>query len=169
MAQKVRKNEVSFCADVKSWAEALFTRHPEWPFGEASIEEYGQGSNKRQDLRFLDRTHRTPVLTGEAKMPGTPEGRSPYDPALMEDAFLKADNIQAPYFFTWNVNTFVLFDRSLWDRPMIGRRVREWDLGLRLNSPGDCARPEVQARIRDDFLPRFFAEFADIVSGTLVD
>jgi len=164
MAGQVRKHELSFCADVKAWADALFADHPEWPFAEAYIEEYGKGSSKRQDLAIRDRTHRTPLLTGEVKMPGTPEGRSPYDPALMQDAFLKADNVQAPYFFTWNVNRLVLFDRSRYKLPMIERRVREWDLGLRLDKPGDCARPEVRAHIRADFLPRFFAEFAAIVT-----
>jgi hypothetical protein len=102
-------------------------------------------------------------------MPGTFEGRTPYDPALMQDAFSKADNIQAKYFFTWNVNTFVLFDRSRWDRQMIDRRLKDWDLGLGLTKSGDCARPEVQAYIRDKFLPRFFAEFAQIVQGTLLN
>ena len=168
-ASGARKHEVSFCADVKSWAEALFAQHPEWPFGEAYIEEYGRGNNKRQDLRILDRTHRTPILSGEAKMPGTLEGRSPYDPALMQDAYQKADNIQAKYFFTWNVNTFVLFDRSQWNRPMIDRRVKWWDLGLQLTSSGQCSLPEVQANIREKFLPQFFAEFAEIVTGKIVD
>ena len=135
-----REHEVSFCAEVKSWADALFAQHPEWPFGGAHIEKYGKGTNKRQDLRILDREHRTPILTGEVKMPGTLEGRSPYDPALMQDAFLKAKNIQAKYFFTWNVNTFVLFDRSLWDRQMIERRVKDWDLGLGLTTSGDGLR-----------------------------
>lgn len=169
MVQGVRKNEVSFCADVKSWVDSLFAQHCELPFGEVSIEGYGRGSNKRQDLRILDRANHAPILNGEVKMPGTPEGRSPYDPALMQDAFLKADSIQSPYFFTWNVNTFVLFDRSLWDRPMIDRRIKEWNLGLNLTNSGDCARPEVQAYIRDNFLPKFFSEFAAIVSGTLVN
>ena len=168
-----RKNEVSFCGDVKSWADALFAQHPEWPFGEAKIEEYGAGSNKRQDLRILDREHRTPILSGEVKMPGTAEGRSPYDDASMKDAFNKADNIQAKYFFTWNVNTLVLFDRSLWDRPMLDRRI-DWfelidDLGYRLESPGDCARPEVQKCLREKYLPRIFAKFARIVQGTLIN
>jgi hypothetical protein len=49
----VRKYEVSFCADVKSWADALFAEHPDWPFLEAEIEEPGKGTTKRQDLRFL--------------------------------------------------------------------------------------------------------------------
>ena len=100
-------------------------------------------------------------------MPGTPEGRSPYDPALMQDAFNKADNAQSPYFFTWNVNTFVLFDRSKWQVPMIERRIRDWDLGLNLTSPTDCGRPEVQRNIREKFLPAFFQEFAAIVRGEI--
>lgn len=165
----VRKHEVSFCADVKSWADALFAQHPEWPFAEAHIEEYSVGSQKLQDLRILARGRKSPILTGEAKMPGTPEGRTPYNPDLMQDAFQKADNIQADYFFTWNVNKFVLFDRSLYKRPMIQRRVREWDLGLGLSNSADCVRPEVQAYIRDSFLPQFFEEFAQIVGGAVIE
>ncbi len=165
----VRKNEVSLLGDVQSWANQLFSQHPEWPFGEAHIEEYGKGSNKRSDMRILGRAQRTPLLAGEAKMPGTPEGRSPYDPALMQDASQKADNIQAHYFFTWNVNTFVLFDRSRWKLPMIDRRLKEWDLGLGLTHSGECALPEVQAYIRNKFLPEFFAEFAEIVEGRKPD
>jgi hypothetical protein len=161
----IRIHEVAFCGDVKSWADDLFSRHGEWPFVKAAIEEFGRGNNKRQDLRIFDRKHQTPILCGEVKMPGTPEGRSPYDPALMQDAFNKADNAQCPYFFTWNVNTFVLFDRSKWQVPMIERRVREWDLGLRLTTPVECKHPEVQASIRDKFLPAFFKEFSAIVEG----
>ena len=164
-----RKHEVSFCADVKSWAESLIARHPEWPFGDVTIEEYGKGNSKRQDLRIIDKHSRTPLLSGEAKMPGTPEGRSPYDPALMQDAHNKADNIQSKFFFTWNVNKFVLFDRSQWQRPMIDRRVKEWDLGIGLTTSGQCVLPEIQAKIRDEFLPRFLAEFAAIVSGQKPD
>ncbi len=106
-------------------------------------------------------------------MPGTAEGRSPYDPALVQDAFQKADNILCDYFFTWNVNTLVLFDRRLYDRHMIDRRVEWWDLqddvGYRLAHRDEWARPEVKACLRDKFLPRVFARFARIVQGTLVD
>ncbi|MGA2137900.1 MAG: N-6 DNA methylase [Verrucomicrobiia bacterium] len=165
----IRLNEVSFCADVKSWADALFAAHPEWRFSKATIEEYGTGNYKRQDIRIYREGSNTPVLTGEVKMPGTPEGRTPYDPSLMQDAFNKADNIQAPYFFTWNVNTFVLFDRSRYNRPMIERRLDDWQLGLGLTAPGDCKRPEVQAYIRDKFLPEFFKTFAAIVLGEVVE
>lgn len=161
----VRIHEVQFCGEVKSFIDSIFQSHENWPFSRATIEEYGKGNNKRQDLRIYDKTHHTPILCGEVKLPGTPEGRSPYDPALMQDSFNKADNIQAPYFFTWNVNTFVLFDRSKWQVPMIQRRIKDWNLGLRLTSPADCRKPEVQQLLRDKFLPNFFQEFAEIAQG----
>ena len=161
----IRLHEVAFCAEVKSWADALFGQHPEWPFARAAIEQYGTGNYKRQDIRIYRAGSNTPVLTGEVKMPGTPEGRSPYDSALMQDAFNKADNVQSPYFFTWNVNTFVLFDRSRYNLPMIERRIRDWHLDLGLTSPEDCKRADVQAHIRDKFLPDFFSQLAEIVLG----
>jgi hypothetical protein len=166
---EVRENEVAFCADVKSWADALFASRPDWPFTHAKIEQYGTGNYKRSDLRIFRKGSQTPVLAGEVKLPGTPEGRSPYDPALMQDAFTKADNIQAPYFFTWNVNTFVLFDRSKWNVPMIERRLQDWQLGFNLTSPGECNRPDIRAAIRDKFLPELFGMLADIVEGKVVE
>lgn len=167
--REVRENEVAFCADVKSWADALFSSRPDWPFTHAKIEQYGTGNNKRSDLRIFRKGSQTPVLAGEVKLPGTPEGRSPYDPALMQDAFNKADNIQAPYFFTWNVNTFVLFDRSKWDVPMVERRLKNWDLSFNLTAPDDCKRPDVHASIRDKFLPELFGMLAAIVEGKVVE
>lgn len=167
--QDTKEHEVAFCGDVKSWVDVLFDSHPDWPFSHAKIEQYGQGSRRRSDLRIFRKGSSTPVLAGEVKFPGTAEGRSPYDELLVRDAFNKADNIQAPYFFTWNVNKFVLFDRSKWDVPMIERRVREWDLGMNLISPADCAQPEVHRRIRERLLPEIFAQFALIVEGKLVD
>ncbi|MBI4023814.1 MAG: SAM-dependent DNA methyltransferase [Verrucomicrobia bacterium] len=165
-SDEARLHEISFCGDVKSWADALFAAHPEWPFSKAAIEEFGRGTNQRHDLRIFRKGSQTPVLTGEVKLPGTPEGRSPYDPILMQDAFSKADNIQAPYFFTWNVKTFVLFDRSRWNVPMIQRRVRDWPLEMEdVNTPADCRRPDVQAHIRDQLLPKIFQELAAIVEG----
>ena len=67
------------------------------------------------------------------------------------------------YFFTWNVEHLVVFDRSLWDaESMYDRVIGEWKLGLELNNPSDLTRPVVVAEIRDKFLPRFFADFSDI-------
>ncbi len=46
---------------------------------------------------------------------------------LMQDAYQKADSIQCPFFFTWNINTLALFDRSRYNVPMMERRVRDWN------------------------------------------
>ena len=35
----VRIHEVAFCGDVKSWSDALFHEHQDWPFAKAAIED----------------------------------------------------------------------------------------------------------------------------------
>lgn len=163
-ATDLRMHELEFCSDVKSALDSLFAAHPEWPFTEAKIEQYGVGNNQRNDLRIFRKDQKAPLLSGEVKMPGTPEGRSPYDAALLRDAASKADNAGSSFFFTWNVNQFVLFDRSKFNLPILERRSRDWDLNLHLRSPGDCRRPEVIAAVRDRFLPELFALLARIVT-----
>ncbi|MEW6359662.1 MAG: N-6 DNA methylase [Planctomycetota bacterium] len=157
----VKMGEIEFCGKVQSWADSLFQKHPELPFGSARIESPGRGTRKRTDLQFFDRKG-NPVLCGEVKMPGTPEGRNPCAPDLMQNAFLKAENLLCPYFFTWNVNTFVLFDRGKYKEPLLDRRVAVENLLLDLRRPHDVGRAEVLAYIRDKFLPQFFTKFADI-------
>ncbi len=106
------------------------------------------------------------ALCGEVKLPGNPQARSPFDPIVMSDAFNKATAENCQYFFTWNVEHLALFDRSLWDRETMHERcIGEWKLGLQLDKSTDVARPEVEAKIRDEFLPKFFADFAEIKLG----
>jgi hypothetical protein len=139
---------------------------PGFPFAEARLEGFGKGvaKRKRKDLRFFEPSGKL-ALCGEVKLPGTPEGRSPYDEDLVWDAYQKADNAQVQYFFTWNVNVFVLWDRSQWDKPLLERRVREWKLGLTLASPGDVAKRENLEFVRTHFLPDLLRDLADIYTG----
>ncbi len=97
----IRTHEISFCARVKSWADELFKEHSELPFKRVEIEETLSKTRKRSDLRIYDRANKL-VLAGEVKLPGTFEGRDPYHHALVEDAYHKADQAQAQFFFTWN-------------------------------------------------------------------
>lgn len=106
-----RTYEVTFCSRVAGWANVLFSRHPEWPFRRAEIEESKAIHRKRSDLRFCGDAKKL-ILSGEVKMPGTREGRSAHNPDLVQDASIKADNAAAEFFFTWNVNELVLFDRK---------------------------------------------------------
>lgn len=95
------------------------------PFGSSDIESFGRGSQKRQDFRVYERKATGKgklALCGEVKLPGTPQGRTPFDPALMQDAFSKATAENCRYFFTWNVEHLALFDRSLWDAESMHER-----------------------------------------------
>jgi hypothetical protein len=171
--ETVRTYEVAFCAEVSKWADKLFETNSDLPFGHSDIESYGRGSMKRQDFRVYERSPRGRgklALCGEVKLPGTPQGRTPFDLALMKDAFDKATAANCRYFFTWNVERLALFDRKLWDADTMHERcIGQWELGEQLNKPGDVAREAITARIRDDFLPRFFSDFGAIWSGRVKD
>lgn len=164
--QPYRSHEVQFCSEVSKWADRLFESRPDLPFGSSEIEGFSTGGRKRQDFRVYGRGSQNRsglALCGEVKLPGSPQGRSPFDMALVQDAFDKATTENCRYFFTWNVEHLALFDRSLWDaQSMYERCIGEWKLGLELNSPSDLTRPEAIFAIRDQFLPRFFTDFGDI-------
>src|SRR5439155_10339415 len=163
-ASEIRTHEVTFCSRVSGWANALFDAHPEWPFRRAEIEESKAINRKRSDLRIHGDAGKL-LLAGEVKMPGTAEGRSPYNADLVEDSARKADNAAAEFFFTWNVNQFLLFDRKKWHLPVMERRVKDYPLGLDLEKPSDVDRPDAEARIKT-FLSDFFSELAAIIEGT---
>ncbi|MCX6575811.1 MAG: SAM-dependent methyltransferase, partial [Candidatus Aminicenantes bacterium] len=99
-------HEADFCSQIASQVNQLVQAgEPISPISEARVEGYGTGTErrKRKDLRFFD-THGNLILCGEVKLPGTPEGRSPYDASLCGDAEQKAENANIRFFFTWNVN-----------------------------------------------------------------
>jgi hypothetical protein len=125
-AHSTRITELDFCAAIAKAACEIFRSQPNSPFADARIEGLGSENLKRKDLRFLNDEGRM-VLTGEVKLPGTREGRSPYDADLVRDAQKKADDANVQYFFTRNVNIFVLWDRYRQDVPLLDRRVREWN------------------------------------------
>lgn len=159
----IRTYEVTFCSRVAGWANALFAAHPEWPFRRAEIEKSKASSRKRSDLQIFGNANKL-ILAGEVKLPGTVDGRTPYNADLIEDSARKADNAGAEFFFTWNVNLFVLFDRKKWHLPLMERRVQDYELGLDLECREDVDRAEVEIRIQE-FLAEFFAQFAEIALG----
>ena len=73
-------HEVDFCSQIASEANVLIRQNPTaYPFREARVEGYGEGAGrrKRKDLRFYGANGKL-LLCGEVKLPGTPEGRSPF-------------------------------------------------------------------------------------------
>ncbi|MEX0776983.1 MAG: N-6 DNA methylase [Phycisphaeraceae bacterium] len=157
-------NEVDFCAKMASAANAIFpTLGGKSPFIEARVEGMGSSRSKRarKDLRFYGQ-HGKLVLTGEVKLPG---GVGAFDSDEVKNAHDKAEQANVQYFFTWDVNTFVLWDRSQWQKPLLERRVKVWPLRLDLASPREVARPESLDHIEKRFLPDLIRDLADIVSG----
>jgi methylase of polypeptide subunit release factors len=166
-SQSQTVNEVDFCSQIASAVKGLIANNPtRFPFHDVRVEGYGTGTGrrKRKDLRFFD-SNGAVNLCGEVKLPGTPEGRSAFSDELMQDAFNKADNAGVRYFFTWNVNEFVLFDRQLWDNPLIDRRIRLWRLARNLSDPAAVAREENLDFIKSRFLPNLLHDLADILAG----
>lgn len=157
-------NEVDFCAKIAAAAEPIFhVLGDRCPFNEARVEGIGStsGKYKRKDLRFYDLNHII-KLTGEVKLPGNV---SAFDTDLIQDAQQKADHANVRYFFTWDVNTFVLWDRFAQDKPLLERRIKVWPLRLNLSSPQELARPEILDHITRKFLPDLISDLSDIVTG----
>ena len=166
-----RIHEVDFCSQMAAAANHLVAQNPAvFPFHEVRVEGYGSstGKNKRKDLRFFDR-HGKLVLCGEVKLPGTVEGQSAMNQTVMADAAAKADEAGVKFFFTWNVNEFALWDRSLWDRPWFERRVRVWRLARTLPDSEAVAREANLNFIKTDFLPDLLREVGEIISGRRTD
>jgi len=160
-------HEVDFCSQIASSVNILVRQDLKFsPIHEARVEGLGKGdaARKRKDLRFFDQNRKL-ILCGEVKLPGTMEGRSPFDTKLCEDAARKADNAGIQFFFTWNVNEFVLWDRSRWDRPLLDRRVAQWRLDRYLRDPQDVALEDNLKHIKNHFLPEMLRDVADIISG----
>jgi methylase of polypeptide subunit release factors len=161
-------NEVQFTANVKSWIDAicrqLATADPNFPFLGAEIEERGGIRTKRRDLVL--RPRRDPqgyALTGEVKLPDRPEGRSPYSESVVLDAHQKANALGVEYFFTWNVNRFVLWETFKPDTRITDRAIAFWDWAEVADSD-ELLQTDVQEALRRRW-EEFLLVFAEIYRG----
>lgn len=119
--------EWEFTADVASWINQLLDKEAGLPFSRAKCEQRGRGSRKRRDLTLLDKNARI-VLTGEVKLPYRKDGGSPYNATLVKDARAKARHANTDFFFTWNVNEFVLWESKPSKASWKDRNYRAWDV-----------------------------------------
>jgi len=157
-------NEWTFTADVASQINLILNDKPELPFSKALVEERGKGSRKRRDLTIYDREGKI-VLTGEVKMPESPEGRSPYQESLVIDAHEKANRIGVEYYFTWNVNKCVLWKTFEQGKPITERYLEPFDaLPSPIRRSDELLHPRVQEQVAL-FLVRFLERCAAIFSG----
>ncbi|HKZ85711.1 MAG TPA: N-6 DNA methylase [Anaerolineae bacterium] len=156
--------EWEFTGDIASRLNHLLASRPDLPFVEARVEMRQVGRTKRRDLTLLGKDGR-PVLTGEVKMPDRPDGRSPYQQGVVEDAHRKANAVGVEYNFTWNVNDFVLWKTFERGKPITDRSLAHWDvLPSPIHAGDEVTHPRVQAQI-DEFLLAFLEQFAGMLSG----
>ena len=162
MASKT--NEWEWTADVKSWMDSIIAADSRLPFKKAAAERPGAGA-KRRDLTVLDRSG-APALTGEVKLPYQAEGTSPYVESVVSDARSKAKSAKAPFFFTWNVNEFVLWKTFSELTPRTSRQFRSYRIlgDSPVVSERDLLSPKTEETVRK-WLQSFLYEFADILLG----
>ncbi|HLY59995.1 MAG TPA: N-6 DNA methylase [Terriglobia bacterium] len=155
-------NEWTFAADVCKTIQGIVADNPSLPFSEAKVEQgTGQG-RKRRDVTLYDNQNRA-VLTGEIKLPDRPDGQTPYANALLEDAHGKADARGVTYFFTWNVNRFVLWKTFEAGKPIAERDLEHFNV-TSITRSEELLDSEVQTEIRG-FLTQFLGRYARIIAG----
>ncbi len=152
--------EWEFTADVAKWVQQILDKDPSLPFSEAKCETRTVGSEKRSDLKLLDNDGR-PILTGEVKLPWQPRGGTPFNGQVVSDARAKAKRAGVGFFFTWNVNQFVLWEAYAPKTAHTQRPYRTWRVTSvhredHLYSP--MALQAIQA-----WLATFLADFATII------
>jgi hypothetical protein len=156
-------NEWTFAADVCKTIQGILADNPGLPFSEAKVEEAARAGRKRRDLTLYG-TGGEPVLTGEIKLPDRPDGQSPYGDPLVEDAFQKANAKGLEYFFTWNVNRFVLWKTFEPGKPLAERELEHFNVTSIAHSE-EILSPLVQNEI-EGFLKQLLARYARILEGT---
>lgn len=156
-------NELTFVPDVAGWINNILSAHPELPFKQAKTEQSAPGKRTRRDLTLLDRDGNK-ALTGEVKMPDAPDGQSPYDDDVVQGAFQKASDAGARYFFTWNVNRFVLWDPSKVTLPTLQRQSKDYPL-FKLRTSAEVESPFVIDKLKNEFLPTLLNDLAALYRG----
>lgn len=151
--------EWEWTADVKSWIDQILADDPRLPFKEAKCEQRGAGSLKRRDLSLLNKSGKV-VLTGEVKLPYQADGGSPYIEKVVQDAYKKAAKAGASFFFTWNVNEFVLWETDL-PKALKDRKYKSWKI-VNVVNESRLTNPLTENAIKD-WLSDFLKEFAVII------
>ena len=156
-------NEWEFTGEVASWINQFIQKNPSLPFYRANIEQKSQGSLDRRDLTLLDKNQNV-VLTGEVKLPYAKDGNTPYNDTVVRDARSKAQRAGSRFFFTWNVNEFVLWETvpekvSWQDQKYKSYQVTAVHKESHLNIEPTLKAIQI-------WLEKFLIEFAEILRGT---
>lgn len=154
--------EWEFTADVASWINELLAKDPRLPFSRAKCEQRGKGSLKRRDITLLDKSKRV-VLTGEVKLPYQKDGGTPHNTSVVKDARTKARRAKCSYFFTWNVNEFVLWETAPARTPWRDQNFTSWKV-TNIQKESHLELPMTIHTIKD-WIGRFLDEYSQVLLG----
>ena len=143
---RLRRNEWNFAARVA----ALITEILKWPEFEASPLGLAEPEltelrgAKRLDLVIFERQNtKEPAVTGELKGPWDPDGRTPYNTKVRDDAHGKASTVGVRFFVTWNVRRVVVWKTDDPGVPLEQRVLYADDItDLPIRRPEDLDRPD---------------------------
>jgi hypothetical protein len=156
-------HEQSFVADISSWINSILERTSGLPFRNAKVEEYPHGKRTRRDLSIYDKDGKV-AICGEVKMPDAPDGKTPYDEDVVQDAFLKSSQSGARFFFTWNVNRLVIFDPSKVTLPILQRQTKDYKW-FTLTKSVEVRSPSIESKLRNEYLPSLLQDLASLYRG----
>ena len=157
-------DERTFAAEIAGWVTEFLNSRPDLPFSHARVEEHVGGTAQRHDFRLYRRHTGQPVLTGEIKMPDSPQGNHPLNADLVKDAMQKAFWEGFQYCFTWNVRQFVLFDTHMQGTPLAQRHIEGPVDVVEASASDDVHEDWIVEAIRD-FWADFLERFAQLLSG----
>ena len=155
--------EPEFTAQVASWIDEILRANPQYPFSEARCEQRDTAGKKR-DLTILGK-NKKPILTGEVKLPYALDGGSPYNEKVVNDAYKKASRAKTDYYFTWNVNECVLWERYPAKKTSFEREYKSWEV-THVTKPEHLEHPKTERDIKQ-WLHEFLSDFANIIHGNI--
>ena len=157
-------HEIEFTSQVAGWINELINvQSNDFPLSSAHIEHRSRTSAKRNDLTVFDRNG-LPCLTGEVKLPWAPDGQSPFQESVVQDARNKAQRAGVSWFFTWNVNELLLWNTDTVNKLGGSRTVDRYWLS-NIQRPQDLQNPKLLGQIKDGIC-RFIIYFARTIDGT---
>jgi hypothetical protein len=156
-------DERTLCARFKSWADAELQATPYGSLTRAENEVHASGSHKRHDLLIY--AGNKPVFSCEVKVPTNPQGVSPYDHEVVDDARSKAEAEGLAYFGTFNCASFVLWQVDMPGVPVHSRGIDRW----RVVEPQFLTRldsPQAESAFKE-WLRRLLTVVAAVEAGAL--
>jgi hypothetical protein len=155
-------NNRELTADVARWLNEIIGKDRTLPFSRARSGQRPETSPERGGLTLLGGVGQV-LVTGEIRLPCQKDGTSPYSAAVVNDARAKALRASSRFFFTWNVNEFVLWETipaGTWK----DQNYKSWDVA-RVRRESDLERPaEIDALKK--WLAVFLDDLTNILQGT---